>query len=1293
MRTKSLFYATTIFLGLAWSQVFGAWADKTAGLPWVELISARNMGSDQQSWIVIPDKLGRLFVGGTGLMVYDGQTWETHPIGNTYAVRTLQYGADGRLWIGGANEMGYVDETAVGNFQYHSLISHLSENERLVGDIWGCGIVGSQVYFIGRGKLFCWDGTAFRTWDFPGKSRLFPLKLGSEIWFHHRETGLYRLDETGPQLELDRTHLPDAGILGLSKDSSGLLLISGEGFYRPGSPPRQEFSEEVNRYITENRLASYATMPDGTHVVGTVNGGLALIGEDRQILRIVDARDGLPGQNVFSVITDNNGHIWCSSAGGIFQLERQGLVTLFNARNGLNGGAVGMETLSDHSYVISRAGTFTLSPATGHGAGFELQTQFKETYGALKIHGQGLLMGRHGGIDYYDGVAIKPIYGLMAKGVQLIQPAHFSPGSYLLSEGYGLVRLEAQPNGSFRHTPMVQVPDVIMALAEDTVGRVWIGTAGQGLFNYDPATSKLQPVHDPDTAKPFGGFVCLSDHGTNLLVFVEGKVLRANADGSDLRVLQRLPSIKPMVVQVAPSADGTVVAFKRTGSTSTSAWGQGLGIFTVGSNGSVEWHELEVPALDSIGFVQTIKFTQEAGRSILWLGGTEGLLRLDYDALTKPPVPTTPFIKLDTLHSSPSAKANKLDFTFNDHRINFKVFTGDYTRTKDWLLQTRLGQGGGEWSVANSRRAYEFSNLSEGNYRFEVRAVNAAGLASEPAVFTFRILPPWYRSKEALAGYALALALGVWGLIRFRERQIRAQNAKLETQVQVRTAELVKANAAKDEFLAGVSHEIRNPMNGVIGISESLKTAGLDQESRRKFGLLRQCASHLSSLLEDILDISKVQAGVIELDVKPFDLHELVDSVAAMAASDSEKYRIPVEIAISPAVPRRLKGDPRRIRQILLNFVSNALKFSGRGQVNVTVWCKPALTPDQTEVVFAISDDGPGISAEEQKRLFNRFERGAAAQQGRVPGTGLGLALCKGFAEKMGGRIWLESELGHGSSFYFSAPFAIAPESSESTPAIGVVAGTGRRLALVVDDQEYNRIVLVDLLATQGVTALAAGDGPEAIALATQEDFEFIFLDYDLPGLSGLEVSRSIRALLTGSAQAHIIATTAFSTPEKQAECLAAGMNAFLGKPVTTERLHKALAAVAGQPVFSPAPAPQPVDGLANLRLLAGKKQIKFEDELALYLSELQLELDQLGAAVHDEDTPEAAHYAHLLCGRCSFIYERPLEQLLRQIEQTVANGLWPEARQQWTELQALSSELRLRLVSSGPVAPPASTR
>ena len=619
------------------------------------------------------------------------------------------------------------------------------------------------------------------------------------------------------------------------------------------------------------------------------------------------------------------------------------------------------------------------------------------------------------------------------------------------------------------------------------------------------------------------------------------------------------------------------------------------------------------------------------------------------------------------------------------------VFTGDYVRGKDWLIQTRLDDG--EWSSPAPRRSFEYTNLSEGKYRFEARAVNSAGMASAASALEFTILPPWYRSGGAYTGYAAGLALGVFGFIRLRERRIHSRNRELETLVARRTDELVKANAAKDEFLASVSHEIRNPMNGVIGIAESFKTEGLDPESRHKFHLLRQCAGHLSSLLEDLLDFSRVQAGAVELESKPFDLTELMASVTALSSAESEKRGIPVEIAISPNVPRQLTGDQRRIRQILLNFVNNALNFSNHGEVSVTVWCKTA-GPRLTEVFFAVTDEGPGISEEEQKKLFTRFERGTAAKHARVPGTGLGLALCRTLAGQMGGRIWLESELGAGSSFYFSAPFQTAEAATPPPPPVPLAGGL--QSALVVDDEEYNRIALADLLESLGFNVQSAAGGPEALALASRSNFDVIFLDCAMPALSGLEVARAIRALPGQSARALILAVTAFNTPEKRAQCLAAGMDGFLGKPINMERLRQALVA------FSPRRIPDVPDrdaGMsaddpyAKLRLLAARKQITLGEELSLFLGELEHETTQLVAASRQKSAREAEHFAHLLCGRAGFVGERELELTLRKIGEAAASARWAEAVSLSHEVETRVAALRVRLVSAVPAVPPVSAR
>jgi len=1281
-KAKLLFYICGLGLSLS---AHAAWSDQTAGAPLVQEFSLREMGMDSGQFAIVRDQRGRVFVAGDRLGVFDGQEWRRYVIGNSSVVTALQLGRD-RIWVGAINEMGYVTEDGPDNFQYHSLIDFLPPEERETGLNWGVGVAGSSVYFASHRKLYRWDGQRFRIWSYPGQARIFMFRLAGETWIHHLETGLYRLTEAGPQLEFGPDQLPGMALLGISRDARGLLFFSGSGVYRPGAPPELQFGEEVNRFITADRLGCYLRLADGGHALGTLNGGIMLLDPEGRIRRIVDARNGLPFSGPYSFMEDSAGYLWCTSLEGLFRLDISGRVTVFNERNGLDGPVISLGARGTRVLVGMSSGLSQPVGGGSRGATLEAPRFSELSLSAVLPVPSGSLLGRHGGVDYFDGNTLTNVYPLTAKSIAGLIPSRLTPNRYWSLETDAFRHIDQLADGGFTASPDVAVSPLAGGMHEDSTGRLWLSVFDHGIVVHDPRDGSVRPVTDPDTGAPFVGTSAMENTTENFTFFCAGKFLQARPDGTGLKTLLRVPDIRSYLMRAVSPEGEYVLAFKRNGPLTSSAWGQGLGVLVTHDDGRVDWKELDVPALETIGFVQSMAVASENGHRVLWVGGTAGLLRLDYDSLATVQPPAPPQVVLDATSVSRPSPDTVPAFPFDNHRVGFRLFLGDYSLSKDWLLQTRLVRDGGEWPPSASRRSFEFASLSEGQYRFEARTINAAGQASEPTVFAFRILPPWYRSTVAYGAYAVVLALGVWGLIRFRERQIRARNARLEQLVEVRTSELVRANAAKDEFLAGVSHEIRNPMNGVIGISESLKTGGLDAESRRKFGLLRQCASHLSSLLEDILDVSKLQAGVIELEVKPFDLHELTDAVVAMTAADSEKYRIPVEVAISPGVARHLQGDPRRIRQILLNFVSNALKFSGRGQVNVTVWCKPADGPDRTEVIFAVSDDGPGISEEEQKKLFKRFERGAAAHHGRVPGTGLGLALCKGLAERMGGRIWLESELGQGSCFYFSATFPIAAEPAEAPPAPAAAASTALT-ALVVDDQEYNRIVLTDLLTDLGYVTQSAGTGVAAMQLASTHHFDLVFLDYDLPGMSGLAVAREIRALPTSTAGAHIVATTAFTTPEKQAQCLAAGMNTFLGKPVTLERLRRALAATP-EPV--PAPSAVPADPLANLRLLAKKKNVRFEDEFALYLSELQLEMENLGGAIHDEDVPEAAHYAHLLCGRTSFIYARDLEQNFRRLEEIVARGHWGDARQLFAELSKLAASLPVRLASGAPTAPPA---
>jgi signal transduction histidine kinase/DNA-binding response OmpR family regulator len=675
--------------------------------------------------------------------------------------------------------------------------------------------------------------------------------------------------------------------------------------------------------------------------------------------------------------------------------------------------------------------------------------------------------------------------------------------------------------------------------------------------------------------------------------------------------------------------------------------------------------------------------TKEDTADALWIGGSEGLIRVKPDELASVHAPVKPWLTYFDASASDTNARQLGDLHFGRHRLVIQAGSSQLDQRKDLWFQTRLIKGGDtvEWSAPSPRSSFEFINLTDGSYTFETRALNPAGLMSESVSFGFRVLPPWYRTPWAYGSYLLAAGLGFWGMAVWRESRIRRRNQQLEQIVRERTSELERANSAKDDFLAGISHEIRNPMNGVVGLASSIDTSRFDPETRRRIGYLRHCATHLSSMLEGILDFSRLQSDTVELDAQPFEVHELVESVVAITATESQQAGLPVEVAVSPAVPQRLVGDAARIRQVLINFVLNALKYAGKGTVCLTVWSR-AIAPGKSEVTFAVSDEGPGVSSEEQTKLFNRFVRGTVAKERRVAGTGLGLSVCKLIADRMHGRVWVESEPGQGATFHFAAIFPIAPEIARTALLKDAIAPH----ALVVDDEAYNRDALTAMLEQLGFRVSAVPDGRSALAAATAGGVAVVFLDFDLPDISGVEVAQQLRANPTCPSDLLIIATTAYTTPAKRTEALSSGMNSFLTKPISLDKVRSALTSAtlatrATSPLHAPGRESQP-DPLASLRLLASRKAVPLTAELDLYLRELDMEAGELTAAVERRDAPVAARAAHRLTGRFAFVWAETEEQLARSIEAAVTNDDWDHVDVLLHELPPLLDGFRARLVT-----------
>jgi len=405
-----------------------------------------------------------------------------------------------------------------------------------------------------------------------------------------------------------------------------------------------------------------------------------------------------------------------------------------------------------------------------------------------------------------------------------------------------------------------------------------------------------------------------------------------------------------------------------------------------------------------------------------------------------------------------------------------------------------------------------------------------------------------------------------------KHEELLRVNESLEQRIEKRTSELAeavkqaeKASASKSEFLAKMSHEIRTPMNGVIGMLEALRVTKLDDKQHEFLKVAHESAESLLALINDILDFSKIEAGRMSIERVNFDLHNLLESVLQLWLPRTQEKKLQFSLTIDSEVPRWLLGDSTRLSQVIANLVSNAIKFTSEGSINIQCDALTAKGMDPVMLRFTVQDTGIGMSAQTCKRLFTAFEQAEGAATTRIyGGTGLGLSICKQLAHLMDGEISVESSPGAGSCFMLILPFAIGqavavkyePHAAKPTQHSQI-----KHHLLVVDDNETNRRVALAVLEHLGYTTSFACDGIEAVAAAQQGNFSLILMDCHMPVMDGFEATQSIRTWerQAGRTPVTIIAVSASAFQEDRDRCAAVGMNDFVAKPVTLNSLKTAI--------------------------------------------------------------------------------------------------------------------------------------
>jgi signal transduction histidine kinase/DNA-binding NarL/FixJ family response regulator len=1193
--------------------------------PLIRNYTAEEIGTTAKVKCLLETTDGVLYAGADRLLIFDGVAWTQSKVENTPEILSICQEGN-RIWVGGVNEVGFFEKNAGNEYVYKSATSRLGEG--FFGTVLRVFHVGQNMVFITERKVIqlpLVKGSA-KIWELPSESKLRGFLSDGIIYVHQGISGEVKTwalrNET---LEPDRSFYAADGHYRTLIGQMGDRVILGA---QVDLFEKDKKTGVERRFYTDSGILRSANLSGSAYVNGAVYlstslGGVFVVRSDGEFRQISKAR-GLVSDFCNSVCGSQANGVWVASDEGvsfIHQIDDASWFPLLGPARAIFGDRTELfVSYSQGAYRYLREEKDDL-PLLPRARWARLGANIYAATGG-KVYQAKVGTGEFAEWGTASGQSINSIIGGSDSDRVLYA------GKVVAAGTGGLLRIDVKTG----QKTMMEIPEGISYYLQDKTGKLWVSTVAGSVMMLD---SELQK-----------GVLQFSGKKRSRLTLHEGDpvVLYDDAGFTTIKGDRILGTENVAAAFGTENVDGAAWICGRT----DDVWRIG----TLGNDGaSLSWMRKNIPGLRRFKNPSAL---YRSGND-LWIGGESGIIQVDTSKLEGPDfaLPDGAEIALRSIAKKTQrilpSNTRTLLLTNDEQEISISFKTKVWGLREPPQFESRLLPLEDVWTLHKYGEVITRKNLPTGQYTLQLRVRHLGDVGPVTTLRVWRKLP-WYFSYAGISLFAFAGSLLFFGAVKLRTRQITARNRELELKIVERTQELAKANAAKSEFLAAMSHEIRNPMNGVIGIVKILQDSKLGAREKYYLTTLHRCAEQLRTTVDDVLDFSKIEAGTITLHPDTFDLSECINATISAVDLTGDRLELTSWAGQRPMVT----GDQGKFMQILTNYFTNSLKYGVPPSASIDVFVLNE-GPQRCRVTVAVKNGGPDLPPNEIATIFDSFTRGEFAKRGRIGGSGLGLSICKKFAEAMGGSVGVMSSGGI-TVFQLSVPFEISHNRSKAEDEDASVPRQLHARALAIEDEDYNRLVLGNILQKLGYRVDWACDGKTALQLAQQNGYDLVLTDLMLPDTDGGTLTKEILAV-SENPKPPVFAVTAYSTKEKEEECLNAGMAGFISKPITVEKLEAALQNWAdgrrtgARTIVDQTEVETPVS-IAQLSKL-GPLEIILPDFTKKILSEWAL-IDRM---LEDRECTPAANAAHKLISAMLLVEADVASDQLRLLESRLRDG------------------------------------